>query len=273
MSPQTLAVADDEVRAALNDPRRVVRIDGLHNIRDLGGYPAAGGTTRWGLVYRADGLQRVTEVGLDGLRDRGIGTIIDLRTEAELDERGRFPVDQHEVAFHHLPVLDQTWHATDVPDFDNPHDFLLWAYADMLRVGSDKLAAGLQVIARADSPLIFHCAAGKDRTGLLAAFLLAVLEVPDAFIAADYGKTEEGMQLMLAAWRAAAEQQGEAAIQRLDTAPVHYFDSPPAVMTELLGRLRSEHGSLVDFVRSIGVSSDDIAALRRRLVDTDPRAA
>src|SRR5689334_12696230 len=71
------------IEAALIDDRRVVVLDGVHNFRDLGGYPAAGGTTRWELVYRADGLGRLTAEDVEVLRARGLGTVIDLRTDRE----------------------------------------------------------------------------------------------------------------------------------------------------------------------------------------------
>jgi len=263
--PRDHAVA---IESALLDDRRAVVLDGVHNFRDLGGYPADGGTTRWGLVYRADGLGRLTPEDVAVLRDRGLGTVIDLRTDAELAERGRFPVDLHDVTFHHLPVLDRTWQATDVPDVENAHDFLMWAYRDMLRVGAPKIADALHIIADPEvTPVVFHCAAGKDRTGLVAAMLLAVLGVPDDYIAADYGRTEEGMRKMRAAWAKFAAEQGDAERARLSSAPAFYFESPPAVMAELLGELRAQFGSVVDYVRSLGVTDDEIAALRRRLIE------
>src|SRR4051794_17849913 len=102
MTPPTPASALD-VQSILEDPRRRVVLDGVHNFRDLGGYPADGGTTRWGSVYRADGLQRLTSADVAVLRERGLSIVIDLRTDDEITRRGRFPVDQHLVAFHHLP--------------------------------------------------------------------------------------------------------------------------------------------------------------------------
>lgn len=252
-----------ELASVLADDRRLVALDGVHNFRDLGGYPASGGTTRWGVVYRADGLQRLTADDVIALRERGLSMVIDLRTDLEITERGRYPVEQHAVSYHHLPVLDRTWQAEDVPEFDTDHEFLMWAYRDMLRIGGDKLAAALGIIATPDAtPLVFHCAAGKDRTGLLAALLLSVLGVPDDYIAADYAKTEEGMVRM----RAWALAQSPEAAERMATSPQHYFASPPAVMRTLLAELRQEHGSVIDFVRGIGVSDVTIAALRDRLV-------
>ncbi len=252
----------------MTDGRRTVSLDGVHNFRDLGGYPAAGGTTRWGLVYRADGLQRLTESDVDVLRGRGLGMVIDLRTDTELSERGRYPVDQHEVSFHHLPVVDRTWVSGEVPEFDQAHDFLMWAYREMLMVGADKLAAGLSLIAKAgDTPLVFHCAAGKDRTGLLAALLLSVLDVPNEYIAADYAKSADGMARLRATWVAWAAEQGPEHVARINDDRSHYHASPAPVMAELLDELAVTHGSVTSFVRSLGVSSEDIQALRDRLIE------
>ncbi|MCU1394711.1 MAG: putative protein-tyrosine phosphatase [Ilumatobacteraceae bacterium] len=257
-----------DIDAVLNDDRRIVALDGVHNFRDLGGYPAHGGTTRWGLVYRADGLGRLTADDVALLEQRGLGTVIDLRTDHELAERGRYPVEQHAVTFHHLPVLDQTWQAEDVPDVENAHDFLIWAYRDMLRAGSDKIAKALLLIADPSmTPVVFHCAAGKDRTGLVAAMLLAVLGVPDEYIAADYGKTADGMVKMRAGWAKYAAEQGDEERAKMDSAPAYYFECPPEVMTALLIELRETHGSLVDYVRSLGITDAHIDALRTRLIE------
>jgi protein-tyrosine phosphatase len=254
----------------LDDPRRRVVLDGVHNFRDLGGYPADGGVVRWGLVYRADGLSRLTPTDVAVLRERGLGAVIDLRTDVELSERGRYPVDQHAVQFHHLPVLDRAWLPGDVPDFDNAPDFLLWAYRNMIEVGADKLAAALTIIAGADdTPVVFHCAAGKDRTGLVAAMLLSVLGVPADYIAADYGKTEEGMVTMREAWKKWALEQPDDARAHGEEPPAYYFASPPMVMRTLLSELADEHGSMIDFVRSTGVTDETMDALRRRLVAAD----
>ena len=95
-------------------PRRLIALDGVHNFRDLGGYPTADGrTTRWGRLYRADGLFRLTTDDVEALRPLGLRTVVDLRTHEELELRGRFPVEAHPVAFHHIPVLDTTWARPD----------------------------------------------------------------------------------------------------------------------------------------------------------------
>ncbi|MCU1366317.1 MAG: putative protein-tyrosine phosphatase [Ilumatobacteraceae bacterium] len=268
-SPQLDPLSTPALDAVLNDDRRSLALDGVHNFRDLGGYPALdGGTTRWGLVYRADGLGRLTENDVEVLRARGLGAVIDLRTDTELAERGTYPVDQHSVAFHHLSVIDRTWNPEESAAVANAHDFLMQAYRNMLASGSDKIARAIQVIADPEvAPVVFHCAAGKDRTGLVAAMLLAVLGVPEEYIAADYGKTAEGMKAMRAAWAKLAETQGEEARARMESSPAYYFECPPEVMAEVLVELRETHGTLVDYARSIGITDDQIDALRQRLIE------
>jgi protein-tyrosine phosphatase len=187
-----------------------------------------------------------------------------LRTDAELSERGRFPVDQHDVAFHHLPVLDRTWLPGDVPPFDNANEFLLWAYADMMRVGSDKLAAALEVIATAgDTPLVFHCAAGKDRTGMLAMLVLGCLDVLPEYIVADYALTAEGMERMRE-WSAREYPELHA---RIMAGPAVFSAAVPEAMLRMIGHVNRRHGSIKEFALALGVPSTAIDHLRSELLD------
>src|SRR3954447_3221274 len=88
------------------EPARLVPLEAVHNFRDLGGYPTADGrTTRWRVLFRADALDRLTPADLDQLRPLGLRPVLDLRSPAEL-ALGRFPVEDHPVSFHHLPVVD-----------------------------------------------------------------------------------------------------------------------------------------------------------------------
>src|SRR5689334_2931769 len=97
-------------------PRRRLELEQVFNFRDLGGYRTVDGPQlRWGRVFRADGLHRLTESDLEAVRRLGLRTVIDLRTPAELAERGTFPVDAHPVDFHHLPIIDVVWDPDDLP--------------------------------------------------------------------------------------------------------------------------------------------------------------
>src|SRR6478609_2472415 len=176
-------------------PDRLVVLEAVHNFRDLGGYPTSDGRiTRWRRLYRADGLQRLAGDDLDVVRALGLRTVVDLRRPEEIAERGAFPVDDHPVEYHNLSVLDVMWHDKEAPEFDDDADFLHWAYSDMLASGAATFADALKVLAAPGAlPAVFHCAAGKDRTGLLAMLVLGVLGVPEDYIVADYAYTAARM--------------------------------------------------------------------------------
>jgi protein-tyrosine phosphatase len=242
----------------LVDPRRLVSLEAVHNFRDLGGYPARNGlVTRWNMLYRADGLNRLVGADVDVVRELGLRTVIDLRSHAELDQRGTFPVDEIEVDFNHLPVFDTTWqHDAHLDKTD--HEFLAWAYRDMLVVGGDRFAAAIEQLATPGAlPAVFHCAAGKDRTGMLAALILGSLGVPREVLLADYGLTAGGMVRM----RAWAEREMPEFAQRMADAPSAFLAALPDALGDVLDEMVRDHGSVHGYVLSLGVAPAAIEAL------------
>ena len=245
-------------------PERLVTLEAVHNFRDLGGYATADGrTTLWRTLYRADGLYRLTPADVVALEPLGLNTVIDLRSAPELDERGRFPVDAHPVVFHHLPIVDKTWAQGDAPEYERDEDFLIWAYQDMLAVGAPRFAKAFEVLAEPDAlPAVFHCAAGKDRTGLLAALLLGSLGVSHDDIVADYALTVAGM----ARFREWAAREWPEWIKRMASIPPAYTAALPEAMSHILDELCEQHGTIRDYVRSIGVTDRTLAALESVLL-------
>jgi protein-tyrosine phosphatase len=248
-------------------PAPWIEFAGAHNVRDLGGHRIAGDRLiRHGRLFRADGLANLTDDDLDLLDALGIRTVIDLRSATELTERGRFPLERYPVAFHHLPIVDVTWVETGVPVFpdtpDGAVDFLVWAYHDMLATGAERFAAAIGLLASADAmPAMFHCAAGKDRTGILAALILGGLGVDDEAVAADYALTAIGMQRM----RAWIEVNSPESFALMNDRPAMMFSSDPAAIARLLADLRESHGSIAGYLASIGVSGAVLAELADRL--------
>ena len=247
-----------------SDPERLVVLEAVHNFRDLGGYAAADGRTIvWRKLFRADGLYRLTPADVAALEPLGLRTVIDLRSAPELDERGRFPIDAHPVVFHHLPIVDKTWAHGDAPEYERDEDFLIWAYQDMLTVGAPRFAKSFEVLAEAEAlPAVFHCAAGKDRTGLLAALLLGSLGVSHDDIVADYALTVEGM----ARFRVWAAREWPEWAERAASIPPAYTAALPDSMSHILDELRAEHGTIRDYVRSIGVTDATLATLESVLL-------
>jgi len=247
----------------LNDDRRIVPLFAVHNFQDLGGYPTVDGRhTRWRTLFRADGLYRLTPDDARAVVNLGVRTVVDLRTNNEIRERGTFPVDDHDVAYHHLPIIDATWGETQTPEFDDAVDFLVWAYREMLKEASTRFADAITLLSqRSVLPAVFHCAAGKDRTGILAALVLGALGVDAATIAADYGLTQDAMQRLLV-W--ARDHHPELA-RTYATMPARFAAADPRAMAVILDDISRSHGNVRSFVRDIGVSESAIRALDEAL--------
>jgi protein-tyrosine phosphatase len=260
-------VTDTHVDEIANHPRRLIGLEAVHNFRDLGGYPTAGGrTTKWRTLFRSDGLYRLRGADdMSRVMQLGLKSVIDLRTEREQREQGIFPIDDIEVTFHHLSIVDVTWSDTETPEFDDEVEFLVWGYRDMLEIGSSRFADAMHVLAQTDSlPAVFHCAAGKDRTGVLAALLLSSLGVEDAHICADYGLTQDAMRRSIAWSKVHRPELAE----RYATIPKAYLAADPRAMQIILTELAQQHGSVRNYVREIGVADATVEALGNLLLES-----
>lgn len=257
-------VNSKQVSALINDPQRLISLEAVHNFRDLGGYPTISGqTTKWRTLFRADGLYRLTPQDAQAVIDLGVQTVIDLRTPNEVKTRGTFPVKQFPVNFHHLPIIDATWNDGDTPEIEDVVEFLVWAYREMLEHASRKFADAIKLISEQDVlPAVFHCAAGKDRTGVLAAFILSILGVPEEIISADYGKTADGMKRLIK-W---AEVNQPELANAYANMPARFAASDPRAMAIILSDLNTKHGSVQNYLREIGVDVKTFTALRAELL-------
>jgi protein-tyrosine phosphatase len=248
-----------------SDPRRLVRLDAVHNFRDMGGYPTVDGrSTKWGMLFRADGLYRLTGDDLEAVRSLGLNTVIDLRTFAELEERGTFPRDEHPVHFHHVPIIDATWDVERAERATDAADFLESAYLAMLDEGEHRLAEALATLCVPGAlPAVFHCAAGKDRTGMLAMLVLGCLDVRSEYIIADYALTAEGMERMLA-W---SLREYPELHDRIMAGPAVFSAAVPEAMSRMIDHVCSWHGTIREFALAMGVPSASIEHLRDELLD------
>lgn len=178
----------------INHQQRILRFDGARNVRDLGGLPTAHGTTtRYGVVFRADGLSRLSDADLARLRALRVRTIVDLRHE---DERARAPDRLPEdldaryfLRGFHPEGSDTLFHAINVEGV-GPDEAAALMCANYARMPFDHAAEFRDnmhhIIADDTAPHLIHCASGKDRTGLMVAFLLLALDVPRPVVFDDY---------------------------------------------------------------------------------------
>jgi protein tyrosine/serine phosphatase len=233
-------------------PRRLTW-QALLNARDLGGLPTADGRIRAGALVRTDNLVRLTESGRAALLAHGVRTVVDLRSPRELAAHPH-PFRDHP-AYRPLPLLDDAGMA-DVGRFDSAVESYVWQVESQ----GARLAAILSGIADAPAGgVLFHCAAGKDRTGIVAALVLSTAGVEPEAIAEDYALStwwvEAMMELELAAQPDAVER----------TRLRRVYDPRPEIILAMLAALRDRHGGVDGYLAAIGVGHDVRERLRDRL--------
>lgn len=245
------------------DDRSVAFATGAFNVRDLGGLAiGSGAQVRRGCVFRADGLHRLPLAEVERLGAMGIRTVVDLRTTGELARDASVRADGILVV--HLPVLREVWTDTALtPDeTSDPAAFLVGRYLEMLEQGREAIAAVFELMAsETRRPLAFHCSAGKDRTGVVAALVLALLGVADDDIAADYAASADAME-KLAGWM--RENRPEVAVS-MAREPSAIASCPAEVMHAVLDDIRSKWVSISGYLSSIGVPEKTMSSVRSAL--------
>lgn len=238
---------------------RALAWDACLNVRDLGGLTTADGRrVRRGALIRSDQLCRLSERGRAAFLGHGIRTVIDLRTPAELAKDPDPLWHEHGVDYLHIPQQDeQLWRELDG---------VARTRAERDAAAIDRRAEQIGAMARAvanaaPGGVLIHCLAGKDRTGIAVALLLALVGVDDAQIAADYSLSEGALADERAtALAAAPDEEARARIER-------GYDASAATMLATLAHLRTRHGGAEAYLVRAGLSGDDIQRIRARLLD------
>lgn len=238
-------------------PNRHLPVPGTYNIRDLGGYAAGQASTRWRSVLRADGLHRLDAAGMDLLVAEGVTTVIDLRSADELAKQPNPFHRNSAVRYHNVSLF-----ADLAPSYRPGEDTLLGLYVQALHSRRDAMRTVLTLIAdAADGIVLFHCTAGKDRTGIIAALLLANAGVASASILEDYALTGTMIAPMIEEFLNNAAAQG-ADIERVR--PLLACD--PATMSATIAHVESEYGSVGEYLSLVGLAPETVRSLATRLV-------
>ena len=237
---------------------RHLALPGTLNFRDTGGYPVAGGgVTRWRQLLRSDGLHRVDRDGLDILSAFGLRTVLDLRTNEET-RIAPSPVDELASAG---AVTMQVSLIGD--DFDELPTELSGIYDFIIDQRGTAIGAAVRSLARPGAlPALVHCTAGKDRTGIVVAFALAAVGVPEEFVAADYALS--GTYLDPQHTPAIGHVQESTGLGERLTAAL--LASPPELIARALDRARGQAGSIADYLVGCGVTCAELKALRSALI-------
>ncbi|GAA5079138.1 tyrosine-protein phosphatase [Nocardia iowensis] len=241
---------------------RHIFFERLHNFRDLGGYPTEDGQlVRWGRLYRSDSLGKLHGDDWERFLKLDVTTVIDLRYPWEIDAKGRVP--HHEsLAYHNLSIEHRPYDQAALGKDVEVGPYLAERFLEVAYDGVEELRQAIEVLAVADGPTVFHCASGKDRTGLLAALVLALLGVSEDVIIEDFARTELATERLLADWRRANAGK--------EPNWPGYGRAPAEVMRLFLAALVAEHGSVRGYTADLlGTGDDLVAALRRNLLDSD----
>ncbi|WP_157963894.1 tyrosine-protein phosphatase [Actinocorallia populi] len=244
----------------------------LANLRDLGGIPVAGGAVRPGLVLRSDDVCTVDEASARALVDDGLRLVVDLRTPEELARTGRGPLEAYAGVRHlHLPLMAQmtggTAHLMErMTSVDDPVvEFGRW-YAQSMRGTGHLAVRGLSAIAETDGAALFHCAAGKDRTGQFAAALLSVLGAGEDAIVADYVRTDDVHDALMARLSGIMQPFLGDMEEYREKMPPGLGGAKAETMQTMLAELGGASG-LLGLLRDAGLTPETEARLRERLVE------
>lgn len=244
--------------------KRWVELEGVDNVRDLGGLPVSGGRrTKRGVVFRSSTLQELTYDDLDlVLGAHRVRTILDLRLPDEAAREGHGLLAGSGVTVLNLPVRKASSTLRDVVVPDARSTDLAELYTGLLRGSAHSVVMAARVIAQPDQQsVVFHCAAGKDRTGVLAAVLLDAVGVATDAVVDDYVMS--------------AERQHEVR-ERLVRLPA-YQNLPPVAhgvmgvegtaMQRFMAALHGEYGGGARFLVEHGLTEQEFDALRVALIE------
>lgn len=226
---------------------------GTLNTRDLGGYPCGGGVTRWRVFLRSDSPHSMTPADTEVLRRYGIKNAIDLRSDGERQVLPSVLTQANGFKAHHVSLSDQL--VTADYEGDTPGS-MAGLYISLLDYSGPELLRIFQILAKAGGGTLFHCAVGKDRTGVVAMLLLSLVGVDEADIVSDYAVSDVYMREVFGQ-HLRANPGGQS----------YRYHSLPKSMWRVLDHLREAYASAEGYLLGLGLSREEMAALRGKFVE------
>lgn len=230
-------------------------LKGSYNTRDLGGYPTYdGNATRFNQFLRSDEVGYLSEEDIMFLKEYGVKTVIDLRTENELEQIPNPFENEQSIKFHHISLISQTMIQEMTENFNTVSMDV--NYVNTLEKEKRSIAKVLKVIHESeDGCILFHCSAGKDRTGLIAMLLLGIAGVDHQDIITNYEPSFANIS---------HNPRVKKMIMR--DVPAMML-SNYTFMQKTLKHIDYKYGSIKDYVKSLGFIHSEINQIRNRLVN------
>lgn len=241
------------------------------NLRDLGGLPVDGGVTRSGVLLRSDDVSVMPAAFARQMIDDGVRSVIDLRSPEEALLTGRGPLTLPGVNYHHLALTASVSMPEDISRelmsaSATPALVGEW-YAGLVEGQARQLALGVTLVAVSEGATVFHCAAGKDRTGVFAAVVLSLLGASAETISSDYAVTATRLPRLYPRLRAILGQLIPETQLTAGQDQGAMMGAHAASMDAMQRVLVERHGSVAGPVRQAGLSDSVVEQLRGRLVE------
>lgn len=229
-------------------------LEGIENCRELGGYPTkVGEQVKWRTFLRSSDMSRATEKDIEFLKEYGVKTIIDLRGE---DETIAFPnplAEEDFCEYYHIPLFTQPLSDLNLPKEINMGDFYV-----MLLEETTTLGKVFETIAQAESgSVVFHCMAGKDRTGVLAMLLLGIAGVEKKDIISNYEVTYSNLESF---HKPGILPEG---------VPEVFLYSKREYLEQAYDYLIEKYGGFEEYLLQKGISKEVINQVKGRLLHTE----
>jgi protein-tyrosine phosphatase len=252
-----------------------IDLEGAVNVRDVGGLPTEdGGETVYGRVLRSENLQELSPADVRKLVDEiGVTTVVDLRTTGEVELEGPGPLDAVPSVRHaYHPVLPELGSRTDAVaealllkkrelDLSRfPDDIMCGHYLGYLEERPEEVTGALRAIATSEGAAIVHCAAGKDRTGVIIALALLAAGVEPEAIVADYMATADRMDAIIERL-----SRSQTYASDVTSRPVRAHLPREETMKAFLEQLHVRYGGLPAWLAGNGFTSDELSLLRAKL--------
>ncbi len=233
-------------------------LDGAHNVRELGGYQTSDGrTTKNGVFLRGDGTHALTDQDLRKLREVGVSLVVDMRSPDEVEKfPSRFYTDDN-VRYENIIMFDGLQSLFAGKGIQNS---MAGLYCCLLDECKEQYAKIFRLFIDNEGVSLFHCTAGKDRTGVVAMLLLNLAGVPDEMIMADYSVSENNMSGLF-------DRQQEQLKRMGIVVPEYVFGSPAEDMKKTLIYLDTKYNGAAEYLKLCGLSKHEVDILKTRFIE------
>jgi protein-tyrosine phosphatase len=276
--PAPALVIPAALPAQQREAHRLLNFEGIDNFRDLGGYPSTDGRQiKWGVLYRSATLAESSKADLHGLEQLKLATLVDFRSAAEKEAEPNHLPDPTGFKVVEIPTLDEGNKAMveeimariESGNFDgfDPNAKMLEANRQFASTFTPQFRQFVHTVLEANgAPIVWHCSAGKDRTGFAAAILLRILGVPQDVVMQDYmASSQRALDARSSQLLLLRVFKGEEAADNLAV----LLGVEEAWLNAAFEQIDLSWGSFDNYVRDgLGLTETDVAQLRATLLST-----